>query len=372
MLFLILVLILTTATRLCWGDSLKPRCGDCWCITYGEELDTGSGSNESCPDATGISDTFPERLAVYDTFELINPDAPYLQLRTSEGGECYPFADTLGEVEGYAKSILPQCAIPGLFTNQTSSLPLSETMVCAYKFEQGVECSGRKYEILNYDSAQTAENDGAVVTHTGACGVCSNAKDLWARMRTIDTFDTETLICATLYIVQPDSDDEKFDSLVQCAIKAGLSPECALLFAHLGAATVGSCRDDCESNTATGSTQTNGPPPTCSITPCLECTRSWNMYFDDMAGRSMERSGITENTAKRCSVFSRIVHDPCLGASNTLDQVTPTTTTTGTSSNEETGTGSNAASSTTTTWVVLLAIGVAADLPSLLPRIIYQ
>lgn len=349
---MVLVLVLTTVT-LCCGEFQKPRCGDCWCIWYGEE--------DTCPDSTGISDTFPESYAVYDTLELMNPTASYLQLRTADGEECYPFANTLGQVEGYAKSTLPQCAIPGV--NDTST---PDAAVCAYKFEQGVECSGRNYEILNYESTQAAEEDGAVVTHTGACGVCSNAKDLWARMRTIDDFETETLICATLYIVQPDSDEEKFNALIQCAIKAGLSSECALLFAHLGAATVGTCRDACTSNTEAGSTQTNGPPPTCSITPCLECTTSWNMYFGDMAGRTMERSGITENTAKSCSVFSRLDHDPCVGASDTVDQVTPTTSTgSSTSTNSTAGSFATTTTGHSTTWV-LLPMGVALSVLLLL------
>lgn len=202
-----------------------------------------------------------------------------------------------------------------------------------------------------------------------ACGVCSNAKDLWARMRTIDDFQTETLICATLYLVQPDSSEEKFDSLVQCAIKAGLSSECALLFAHLGAATVATCRDACQSNTDTGSTTTNGPPPTCALTPCLECPSSWNMYFNDMAGRSMERSGITENTAKPCSVFSRIEHDPCIGASDTVDQLKLNDT----SSNTTAETNKSGSSTSRTmngpfTSGMTLSIGVAVGLQLLLLR----
>lgn len=197
--------------------------------------------------------------------------------------------------------------------------------------------------------------------------MCSNAKDLWARMRTIDEFETKTLICATLYIIQPDSDQVKFDSLVQCAIKAGLSSECALLFAHLGAATVGTCRDACESNTATGSTQTNGPPPTCSLTPCLNCTSSWNMYFEDMAGRSMERSGITENTAKSCSAFARITHDPCIGASDTIDQVTLPPEQSSTSSSSSTGTFTTTTGHFTT-WMIL-SMGLAFSLQALLRRL---
>jgi hypothetical protein len=144
---LLIVLVLLAASA---ADELKPRCGDdCWCIFYGE-------ANE-CPDGTGISDTFPESFSVYDTFQLMNPDASYLHLWTSDGEECYPFANTLGPLNGYPKSNLPQCAIP----------PQTFDTVCAYKFEDGTDCSGRNYEILTYDSEQLAQDDGAIVTHSG-------------------------------------------------------------------------------------------------------------------------------------------------------------------------------------------------------------
>lgn len=145
LLMVLLLVAVATAEELV----LRPRCGDCWCITYGE-------ANE-CPDGTGISDTFPESFAIYDTFELLNADAPYLYLRTLEGEDCYPFANTLGTLNGYPRSSLPQCAIP----------PQTFDTVCAYKFENDVECSGRGYEVLTYDSASAAEADGAIVTHSG-------------------------------------------------------------------------------------------------------------------------------------------------------------------------------------------------------------
>lgn len=131
------------------ANELKPRCGDCWCIYYGE-------FNE-CPNGTGISDTFPESYSIYKSFELMNPEAPYLSLRTPEGEECSPFAYTLGPLNGYPQSYYPQCTIP----QQTFDT------VCAYKFENGTQCLGRKYEILTYDSAQAAQDDGAIVTHRG-------------------------------------------------------------------------------------------------------------------------------------------------------------------------------------------------------------
>ena len=132
------------------GD-LKPRCGDCWCIYYNE-------TNQCPANETGIADTFPaSQFQVFSTFNLTNPDAQYLTLQTTDGQECYPFADTLGKLSSYPKSSLPKCAVP------TST---SET-VCAYLYEAGTQCQGRNYQILNYDSAAAAEAAGAVVTHKG-------------------------------------------------------------------------------------------------------------------------------------------------------------------------------------------------------------
>lgn len=169
-------------------------------------------------------------------------------------------------------------------------------------------------------------------------------------MKNIDDFETETLICATIFILSPDSDEERFDGLVECAIKAGLSPECALLYAHLGAATAGDCSGACQANALSGSTETNEAEPACELTSCFECPTLWNMFFDEMAGRTMERSGITENTAKRCSSFSRMEHNPCIGALNTADQA-----------DESSKTGSSVAhSATRITTMTSIAMNLAS------------
>jgi len=142
-------LIATTFTTFSAADALKNRCGDCWCIYHGEY-------NE-CPNSTGISDTFPNSFSIYDTFHLMNPNAPYLSLRTPGGEPCSPFANTLGRLNGYPQSTFPQCDISEQ-TNQT---------VCAYKYKNGTQCRGRDYEILTYDNARAAQEDGAIVTHQG-------------------------------------------------------------------------------------------------------------------------------------------------------------------------------------------------------------
>lgn len=289
------------------GGSLKPRCGDCWCIFDEENL-------EVCPeDQDGITDTFPAQdFQIYQTFNLTNPDAPYLSLQDADGGECWPFADTLDAIEGYPKSSLPQCVLP--------EAAMSEEAVCAFLFEPGSECQSRNYQVLTYESTSAAEAAGAVVTHMGACGVCSDAYNLWARMASIDDFETDTLICGVSYLLNQDR-ATRFDRLVRCAQDAGLGPQCALLWAHYGATLVSACASDCNAGTVA---DTNGPPPQCALSPCPACPQRWSQNFLTLGGRRLEGSGMSDGTAKACSRFTRVEHDPCVGAT-TEAELPPTT-----------------------------------------------
>jgi hypothetical protein len=89
----------------------------------------------------------------YSTFQQTNE----ILLLTPDGEECYPFANTLGAVDKYPTSNLPQCAIP----------EMTEDTVCAYLYEDDSTCANRKYQALTYDSETAAEAAGAVVTHQG-------------------------------------------------------------------------------------------------------------------------------------------------------------------------------------------------------------
>ncbi len=162
----------------------------------------------------------------------------------------------------------------------------------------------------------------SLLSSVSACGVCSTAHDLWTRMATIDDFETDTLLCGVSYLLNPDKTN-RFDTLVACAERVGLSPECALLWAHYGAAIISECSSEC--NAGTGS-ETNGPPPECALAPCVECPLAWNENFPKLSGRTMEGSGINEGTAKLCSRFSNIEHDPCVGATTGSElELSPTT-----------------------------------------------
>jgi hypothetical protein len=118
---------------------------------------------------------------------------------------------------------------------------------------------------------------------------------MWGRMAAIDDFETKTLICGVSYLLNPDKSNTRFEELVSCAQRAGLGAECALLWAHYGAAVVSECSESCNAGTGT---ETNGPAPQCALTECPICSTGWNENFSKMSGRTLEGSGINEKTAK--------------------------------------------------------------------------
>lgn len=132
-----------------YGEELTPRCGDCWCIH--------DGISETCPtNTTGINDSFPATNEVYSTFQETNE---VIKLLSPDGEECFPFANTLGFVEGFPESDRPQCHIPES-TDET---------VCSYLYESGPvqSCNGRNYQIITYDSLEASNQAGANVVHKG-------------------------------------------------------------------------------------------------------------------------------------------------------------------------------------------------------------
>jgi len=129
-------------------------------------------------------------------------------------------------------------------------------------------------------------------------------------MAAINSFESDTLVCGVSYLLNPDK-STRFNALINCAKKAGLSEQCALLWAHYGASIVSACSNVCNAGT---SSTTNGPPPECALSPCVACPNTWGANFNNISGRTLEGSGISDGTAKPCDSFTRIVQDPCVGA----------------------------------------------------------
>lgn len=120
-------------------------------------------SNQVCPDyGEGIYDEFSQDMI--DTFAsfTLAYSSSFLLLEDDNGSsECYPFAESVGPLEGYAESSYPQCVRP----------ETTETSVCAIEYttlaDSPESCPDRRYALATYPSQQEAEAAGAIVTHGG-------------------------------------------------------------------------------------------------------------------------------------------------------------------------------------------------------------
>lgn len=243
-------------------------CGDCWCVPEG-----GTEAGDCPTDSTGIWSTFPDSYPeLFLTFEETSTPI-VLQAEDGASQSCFPFANSIDTASlNYEASNFPACTL----STQGSS---SADAVCAYKYSSppadATNCPNRQYELVTYDSAQEAASDAAMMVHSGACGVCSNAQDLAVRMSTITTLQTQTITCATQFAF-----GGTFERLIECYETLGFTNQCATLWAHFSASNAELCAGSCAGQTST----LFGDPPLCELGPCLSCSESFQADFDDLAG----------------------------------------------------------------------------------------
>jgi hypothetical protein len=266
---LTLFALLTKASaRQLQDQSLTAVCGDCWCVPQGG---TTSGT---CPtDTTGIWPSFPDSYpTLLSTFT--ESSATPISLQASDGSSnCFPFANSIGQLN-YDASKFPACVLSTASGSTTSTDP-----VCAYKFAAAASdtsnCPNRQYELTTYDGADAASADGAMMIHSGACGVCSTAQDLSARMSTVDTLQSKSITCATQFAF-----GGTFEDLVSCYETVGFTTQCATLWAHFAASNAELCAGSCAGQTGTLS----GDPPFCELGSCLSCSEDFEADFNALAG----------------------------------------------------------------------------------------
>ena len=247
-------------------SAVNPVCGDCYCVP-----EDGS----SCPsDTTGIWSSFPES---YPTlFTTFVPTSTTIDLVASDGSSagCYPFADVVGPIDNFDESSLPQCEL-------TTGSDSSSTAVCAYKFAEAAsdtsDCPDREYELVTYKTATAASLDGALMIHSGQCGVCSSAQDLAVRMSTLETFQSASVTCATAFAF-----GGTFADLVACYETVGFATPCATAWAYYIATSAKNCASACAG--AGTSTPLFGDAPTCEWGDCLKCSEGFGAVFDSLTG----------------------------------------------------------------------------------------
>lgn len=160
-----------------------------------------------------------------------------------------------------------------------------------------------RYRLVTVASREDVQ-DHQILTHEGACGVCSSLQDLSVYMETPDLASLG-ISCAFRAIVN-------FDDGVACYIEAGFTQPCALMWAYNSLQTNAECGAICVDHAVSGDPNF-GPPPSCEPVECLVCDeQSSGPKFLQVAGRTRRNSGLLSGQVRNCTEIASIVHiDPC-------------------------------------------------------------
>ena len=155
--------------------------------------------------------------------------------------------------------------------------------------------------MITYLSEEEAVSDGSVVSHLGACGLCSTAIDLAVYMAIPDMTHAGK-ICASKALISTKWGKKCYEDL-------GFTPPCATIWNYDGIYDGQNCKWICIKQLFADS---NGPPPACELNDCLKCDEDMaGPKFKDFAARTRRRSGITSAIARGCDDFANIKHDAC-------------------------------------------------------------
>ncbi|KAL3907948.1 MAG: hypothetical protein SGILL_008667, partial [Bacillariaceae sp.] len=213
--------------------------------------------------------------------------------------------------------------------------------VCAFVSKKGDTCEEREEYTLKTLSASEAARapDNYVITHEGACGVCSSAQDLAANLN--PGLNVVSFLCSLIIpngIDMGASTPEAFQGLItatqQCFMdNVGFSSDsCAVppldqqpTQACLGAAVGGIFTPPLP-----------GDQSSCELNDCLTCDENISgEVFAKFAGRTRRNSGVLTvaesplpppplmqattgfiGFKRQCSSLANLAQDPCAGASD--------------------------------------------------------
>ena len=172
--------------------------------------------------------------------------------------------------------------------------------VCGIHYENSF-CSS--YKLMTYASEKLAKDNGAFVTHQGACGVCSTTQDLAAYMRTVD-LTTASHNCE----VKAATDQAKGR---QCFEDLGFSTDCAELWSNAAREKEKKCAFKCVVGIFRD-TPFNSDAPSCTLNDCLQCKKDHTYSeFRHFAGRTSASSGLLSAIVRPCSEIANIQQLVC-------------------------------------------------------------
>jgi hypothetical protein len=222
----------------------------------------------TCPDCEGgpfvaqqYDDTFVSSLRA---FVLLDPPAPL---------ESNPYAE------------------PARATAEASAEPGA---VCAVHVEN---TALRTYRLRTWPSSEEASNNGGIVTHEGACGLCSDLESLAVYAGEAD-LTAPVRACGVEGVLSGD------EANLACLRKLGFNEACASIWFWNTINTRARCQDVCLE-------LLNAPyhNPDGSLNACLQCDEDESgPVFKAVAGRTRRNSGLANALCRPCAEVLPIEH----------------------------------------------------------------
>jgi len=174
---------------------------------------------------------------------------------------------------------------------QPAPTPAAQGTVCA------AHITGAEYTLETYPSREAAGAAGAVVTHFGACGLCSPLQDLSVYMEHPD-LTTPVRECGLKSFSEGD------EAVLQCILELGFTEPCAQIWAYNTAHTRKQCLTPCFR-------ALNDPyhHPDGSLNACILCDElKSGDVFKAVAGRTRRNTGLASALCRPCQDVSPLEH----------------------------------------------------------------
>ena len=153
------------------------------------------------------------------------------------------------------------------------------------------------YRLQTWPDAAAADAEGGVVTHRGACGLCSSLQDLAVYVETPD-LATPVRECGLL------SFREGPEAQMACLLDIGFSEPCADIWFHNTNHTREVCAEPCLRLLEAPYHDETGAP-----NECIQCDEDLSgPVFKAVAGRTRRSSGLPTALCRPCNTVAPISH----------------------------------------------------------------
>ncbi len=200
--------------------------------------------------------------------------------------------DSLAALRAWTLDNPPAVPVEDPYVTTPDAMP-DEDSVCAFH-----NTGPTSYRLETHASVTLAQEAGGIVTHGGACGLCSSLDDLAAYAGTQDL--TEPVRMCGLSGLTGDLD--AVDTCIQDTV--GFTPACSRIWTFNTENTRSMCFDECIAALADPYHLEDG-----SLNACLQCDEdSSGPVFKSVAARTRRNSGLATALCRPCDTVWRLDH----------------------------------------------------------------